>query len=216
MTQDFHSPEDSQVIQQVKAVLDNYQRIAADDYGVTNHHQALPIASRPDIAFRPACSQLSEVWLPGGFTAYTFEGEEVYRQAGQHKASSAESRLFLSGAGVCIDGDRAVDVPLVPTDAVLTRAKAGANAPIISMQPSETVVTQTIQADDEPPPVVVANQSSLTGVVLPILALMGVSAILVMVWRNMQKPSMPSKKREKPATQAMQPKPVDDDFELEL
>jgi hypothetical protein len=196
MTQGFH---ESDLITQAKANLARYQQIAADQYGISNTAQAFPMASRPDIAFRPACSQLSEVWLPGGMTAYTFEGQEIYRQQGQHNASSTESRLFLSGAGICVDGNQTTDIPLVQTEEILTLARVGANTPVaVPAQPP---------VEDPPPP---TSSSLFSGVLAPVLVLVGLGAISTLAYRAMRKTSV------KPAPQAQQPEITEENFELEL
>jgi len=155
-----------------KESLTAYQTVAARDYGVTNVKQAFPIASRPDIAFRPKCDQLTEVWTAEGQTVFLFQNEEVYRLEGSHKASSSESVLTLSSAGVCVTGGDTTLAPLTRTVDVLNKVNATSSTPI---------TVTTVQEPSEPLTANVesASSNSFSGLLLIAgLAILGTTGYL--------------------------------------
>lgn len=107
--------------QQIRAKLHIYQEIAQRDYGVPPR-QALPVASQPDIAFRPSCYQLEPVWEPEQ-TAWLWDGKTLYKTPG---GALANDEIFaeLAAAGVCVVGSNLQKVPLVPTDEVLAKLQS--------------------------------------------------------------------------------------------
>jgi len=112
--------------QQIRAKLHIYQEIAQHDYDVPPR-QALPVASQPDIAFRPSCNQLEPVWEPGSSTAWVWQREILYQTAGE---SLATDEIFadLAAAGVCLIGSNIQDIPLVPTDEVFPKFQQAVSA----------------------------------------------------------------------------------------
>jgi hypothetical protein len=130
-------------IEQILGDIDTYQRIALEDYDVPQW-QALPPASAPDIAFRPSCSQLKPVWEQGQ-TAWVWEAGVIYETPGQATATP-ETFLELQGAGVCITGTHAEDVPLVPTDDVMAKFQAQTSGAVaIIPEPAPAPVEQVEQ-----------------------------------------------------------------------
>ena len=126
-------------ISQIRAKLQVYQEIAQSDYSVPPR-QALPVSSRPDIAFRPSCYQLEPVWEPT-VTAWIWDDEILYRTPGQYLAT--EDKLAeLAAAGVCVIGSNIRKVPLVPTDEVFPRFQQ-----IVLTSPAETVVQPVTTVD---------------------------------------------------------------------
>ena len=110
-------------VSQIRAKLQVYQEIAQSDYSVPPR-QALPVASRPDIAFRPSCYQLEPVWEPTA-TAWVWDGEILYRTPGEYLAT--EDKLAeLAAAGVCLIGSNIRDIPLVPTEEVFSKFQQAA------------------------------------------------------------------------------------------
>jgi len=105
--------------QQIRAKLHIYQEIAQQDYNVPPR-QALPVASQPDIAFRPSCSQLEPIWEPGSITAWVWQGEVLYKTSGESLATDA-AFADLAAAGVCLIGSNLQDIPLVSTDEVFAK-----------------------------------------------------------------------------------------------
>lgn len=137
-------------IEQILSQIEIYQAIAANDYGVPAW-QAMPIASKPDIAFRPKCSQLEAIWQPTD-TAWVWQGQSIHNTPGQG-TMTPQTALELQGAGVCVTGSHAVDVPLVPTDSVYQEfvlATSSAVALIPESSTSET--TATAQTESNPAP----------------------------------------------------------------
>lgn len=105
-------------VSQIRTKLQIYQEIAQSDYSVPPR-QALPVSSRPDIAFRPSCDQLEPVWEPTA-TAWVWEGEVLYRTPGEYLAT--EDKLAeLAAAGVCLVGSNIRQIPLIQTDEVFPK-----------------------------------------------------------------------------------------------
>jgi hypothetical protein len=107
-------------IQQILNQPEIYREIARQDYNVPAS-QAMPIASHPDIAFRPSCSQIGPVWEPE-VTAWVWQGKTIYKVPGQVTATE-ETLLDLQASGICLTGPEAKDVPLVSTDEVFAQFK---------------------------------------------------------------------------------------------
>jgi hypothetical protein len=136
-------------IEQILSQVELYQAIALENYDVPAW-QALPIASAPDIAFRPHCSQLEPVWQSSD-TAWLWDGQRVHTTPDQGRMTT-QTALELQAAGVCLTGSHAVDVPLVSTDEVFiqfTQAQSNAVALIPDSATSEP-------AAPEPAPVATA------------------------------------------------------------
>jgi len=136
-------------IEQILSQVEVYQQVAAGDYGVPAW-QALPIASNPDIAFRPHCQQLEPVWQATD-TAWVWQGQTIYTTLGQGTMGQ-QTALELQAAGVCITGSHAVDVPLVSTDEVyakFTNARSNAVALISDSATTEPAPTATAEAPIE-------------------------------------------------------------------
>lgn len=112
-------------LSEIRSKLQIYQEIAQRDYDVPPR-QALPVASRPDIAFRPSCYQLEPVWEPGE-TAWVWEGEVLYRTPGEALATD-EKLAELAAAGVCLIGSNIRKIPLVPTDEVFAKFQEAVSA----------------------------------------------------------------------------------------
>jgi hypothetical protein len=105
-------------VQEILSQIEAYQTIARQGYNVPTR-QALPVASQPDIAFRPSCTQLVPVWEPGR-TAWVWQGQTIYKVPGQAIATET-SLANLQAAGICLTGPQARYVPLVATDEVLLK-----------------------------------------------------------------------------------------------
>lgn len=153
--------------QQIRAKLHIYQEIARQDYDVPPR-QALPVASRPDIAFRPSCYQLEPVWEPTQ-TAWVWEGEIIYKTSG---GSLASDEIFadLAAAGVCVVGSNLQKVPLVPTDEVFAKLQSAIATPPLSAS-SGTLTVGTTQLTTE-------QWGLFVWAALPLLAIAGLVALL--------------------------------------
>lgn len=153
--------------QQIRAKLHIYQEIAQRDYGVPPR-QALPVASRPEIAFRPSCYQLDPVWEPEQ-TAWVWDKEILYRTPG---GSLASDEIFaeLAAAGVCVVGSDLQKVPLVPTDEVFAKLQTAIAA---------TTAEVDVQAPSPHPAALSPHQWALfVWAALPLLAWGGLIAWL--------------------------------------
>ena len=128
-------------VSQIRARLQIYQDIAQSEYSVPPH-QALPIASRPDIAFRPSCYQLNPVWEPTA-TAWVWDGQILHRTPGESLATE-EKLAELAAAGVCLVGSNIRKIPLVFTDEVFPVFQQAVSTAQeqIDAQPVATVNTQ--------------------------------------------------------------------------
>ncbi|WP_204137577.1 hypothetical protein [Halomicronema sp. CCY15110] len=116
---------DNPRIAQIRDQLQIYQAIAQSDYSVPPR-QAFPVASRPDIAFRPSCYQLEPVWEPTQ-TAWVWEDEILYRTPGSSLATE-DVLTELAASGVCLIGSNIRKIPIVPTDEVFTKFQAAVTA----------------------------------------------------------------------------------------
>ncbi|NEQ44573.1 MAG: hypothetical protein F6K00_13825 [Leptolyngbya sp. SIOISBB] len=128
-------------VSQIRTKLQIYQEIAQSDYSVPPR-QALPVASRSDIAFRPSCYQLEPVWEPTA-TAWVWEGEVLYRTPGEYLAT--EDKLAeLAAAGVCLVGSNIRKIPLIQTDEVFPKFQQLASTSQVetAVQPIDTVDVQ--------------------------------------------------------------------------
>jgi hypothetical protein len=156
--------DDSRVAQ-IRAQLQVYQEIAQRDYSVPPR-QAFPIASRPDIAFRPSCYQLEPVWEPTQ-TAWVWEGEIIYRTPGSSLATE-ELLTELAASGVCLVGSNISKIPIVPTDEVFAKF--------------QTAIAAT-QTAAEPPPLSMTNAQRWSNqwdlIIWLALPLLAISALLV-------------------------------------
>ena len=158
---------DDSRIAQIRDQLQIYQAIAQSDYSVPPR-QAFPIASRPDIAFRPSCYQLEPVWEPAK-TAWVWEDEIVYRTPGSSLATE-DVLAELASSGVCLVGSNIREIPIVPTDEVFAKF--------------QKAVTVT-QAVEEPEPATAPNAQRwsqqwdlIIWLALPLLALSALIAAL--------------------------------------
>lgn len=117
---------------QVPSILDRpevYQKIA-QDYGVPAP-QALPVASNPNVAFRPRCTQLEPVWEPEQ-TAWVWQGTILHRVPGQAAATQSAYR-DLQASGICLADPAAKEVPLVSTDTVLAQVEQALAAEAVAL-----------------------------------------------------------------------------------
>lgn len=86
--------------------------------------QAQPPAGHDDIAFRPACNQLGEIYQANGLTAYTLTMQDgtqriLFEMSPQPRT---QAELWMDSAGICkIQG---IEVPTVWADQVPTRQVA--------------------------------------------------------------------------------------------
>lgn len=153
--------------QQIRAKLHIYQEIAQQDYGVPPR-QALPVASQPDIAFRPSCYQLDPVWEPEQ-TAWVWDGEILYRTPG---GSLANDEIFaeLAAAGVCVVGSNLQKVPLVPTDEVFAKLQTAIAATTAEAEAQPYSPTPTAWSPDQ--------WGLFVWAALPLLAIAGLMAWL--------------------------------------
>lgn len=130
-------------VQQIQHQIAVYQNLAAQDYNIPAA-QSLPIASRPDIAFRPSCAQIEPVWEPEQ-TAWVWQGETLYKTPGA-KTATNEVLSNLQAAGICLADPQAQAVPLVMTDEVFTEFQELAlPAHVTQAQDSQQVVSQLMQ-----------------------------------------------------------------------
>lgn len=130
-------------IQRIQDQIEVYQNIALQDYNIPAA-QSLPIASRPDIAFRPSCAQIEPVWEPEQ-TAWVWEGETLYKSPGAHTATN-EVLSNLQAAGICLNEPQAQVVPLVMTDEVFAKfQKITSPANVKQPQKTQQFVGQLIQ-----------------------------------------------------------------------
>jgi hypothetical protein len=202
-------------IQQIYDDIATYQAIAEADYGVPAW-QALPVASAPHIAFRPSCSQLEPVWQTST-TVWVWAGELIYSNP-EHLPATPEVWAQLQAAGVCLAGSHAVEIPLVATAEVMPKFESQVTAaqPIAVLpEANESPVPQVIQPAVVTAAPATSARSGMAGAVLPVLVLLGLGAIAVLAYRNLQG-QKPTKAREKPTPQAPQPTVDEDDFELTL
>ena len=129
-------------IQQIQDQIEAYQNMARQEYNVPTE-QSLPIASRPDIAFRPNCAQLEAVW-EAEQTAWVWEGETLYKTTGAVTATN-EMLLNLQSAGICSASPHAQNVSLVMTDEVLIKLQLlKSEADVTYPQGVQQVVSQLI------------------------------------------------------------------------
>lgn len=154
-------------VSQIRDQLQIYQAIAQSDYSVPPR-QALPVASRPDIAFRPSCDQLEPVWESTA-TAWVWEDEVLYRTPGEYLAT--EDKLAeLAAAGVCLIGSNIREISLVSTDEVFSKFQQ---------------VTSTSQVETAVQPVAIVDAQRWSNrwdlVIWSALPLLAISA-LVVVW----------------------------------
>lgn len=125
-------------IQQIYDDIATYQAIALETYEVPAW-QALPVASRPDIAFRPSCGQLEGVWVPGG-TDWLWNGEHLHSIPNRH--NQIEAAPHLQSAGICITGTHAEEVPMVPTSEVFTEFQRQVSGAVAVMPETQANVEQ--------------------------------------------------------------------------
>jgi len=164
---------DAPRIAQIRAQLQIYQEIAQSDYSVPPR-QAFPIASRPDIAFRPSCYQLEPVWEPTE-TAWVWEGEVLYRTPGSSLATDS-ALAELASSGICLIGSNIRKIPLVPTDEVFAKFEAAVTA------------TAATEAVEESPPSTVTNAQRWSNqwdlIIWLALPLLAISAAIVALSRR--------------------------------
>lgn len=154
-------------LSEIRSKLQIYQEIAQRDYDVPPR-QALPVSSRPDIAFRPSCYQLEPIWEPSE-TAWVWNNEVLYRTPGEALATD-EKLAELAAAGVCLIGSNIREIPLVSTDEVFAKFQAA-----VAASSAELAVQPTV----EPGANRWSNQWDLIiWAALPLLAISAVVAFL--------------------------------------
>jgi len=132
-------------IQMIYDNIEAYQQLALDEYGVPAW-QALPPASRPDLAFRPACRQLTYGQIEGEHV-WHWDGELIYR---------SPKILDAADAGLCKRGaTHAVEVPKVLTADVWSQfesaiADTGRAVAVIPEREVVEVVDETPKPPQEP------------------------------------------------------------------
>lgn len=127
-------------IEQILNQIEIYQEIAAKDYNVPAW-QALPIASNPDIAFRPQCTQLDAIWQATD-TAWVWEGQVIHNTPGQGTMTPLTA-LEMQAAGVCLTGSHAVDVPLVATNEIFQDFVEATSSPVATIPELPTTKNTT-------------------------------------------------------------------------
>lgn len=136
------TPAIDERIQQIYDHIEAYQRVALNEYNVPAW-QALPPASAPHLAFRPACRQL---------TWQQFEGEHVWHWEGELIYRSPDA-VDIAAAGICKRGEsHAVEVPKVLTADVWSQFESAiaAGGRAVAVLP-DTEVVEVVEVVDEQP-----------------------------------------------------------------
>ena len=161
--------------------------------------QAQPPAGHDDIAFRPACTQLSSTLIDSGIVehAINLPDGQVRILATYEQMPIDKAYLYLDAEGLCKTGPDAIAVPIIYADQL----------------PQQSVVTGTTTPSSIAPnqidPVTTPGTGGLGGLILGALGLAVIGGIFYLTTQRQPQTAKPPPKVEPPTPEA-KPNSVDD------